>query len=101
MRDTSIVLMDEATANIDYKQDIKIQSMIQEVFKNKTVVTIAHRINTIIDSDQIIVLREGQIVEQGKYQQLIENQRVFYELYQKQVENQADISSSVIHNKYD
>lgn len=66
-----ILLMDEATANIDYKTDDLIQQLIRKEFENTTVLTIAHRINTIIDYDKIIVLEKGELIEQGKPEDLI------------------------------
>ena len=58
-----ILLMDEATSNIDTKTDALIQKLIREKFQNSTVMTIAHRLNTIIDYDKILFLKEGKIAE--------------------------------------
>lgn len=60
-----ILLMDEATANIDTKTDSIIQSLIRSKFRESSVMTIAHRLNTIIDYDKILFLKDGLIVEQG------------------------------------
>lgn len=57
--------MDEATSNIDTKTDALIQKLIREKFQNSTVMTIAHRLNTIIDYDKILFLKEGKIAEDG------------------------------------
>lgn len=63
--------MDEATANIDVKTEETIQTLIQEEFKNSTVITIAHRLNTIIHSDRVLVLEMGEIVEYSDPQTLM------------------------------
>lgn len=76
--------MDEATANIDYKTDELIQKAIREVMKESTVITIAHRIKTILHYDKILVLNYGEAIEFDTPNNLIENKEsLFYELYSK------------------
>ncbi|KAE9386607.1 P-loop containing nucleoside triphosphate hydrolase protein [Gymnopus androsaceus JB14] len=73
LRKNKIVILDEATANLDMETDRKIQQIIRSALKNVTVITIAHRIHTITDYDQIIVLNQGKIVEAGKPEDLLQN----------------------------
>ncbi|KAJ1310438.1 hypothetical protein OPQ81_007171 [Rhizoctonia solani] len=73
VRDTRIVLMDEATASVDYKTDRNIQLTIQEEFKNKTLLCIAHRLQTIIGYDKICVIDGGRVVEFDSPAKLFEN----------------------------
>lgn len=61
LRKSKILIMDEATANVDYETDGYIQQAIQEGFKNSTVLTIAHRINTILTYDRVLVLKQGKV----------------------------------------
>ncbi len=76
--------MDEATANIDYKTDELIQNAIKEVMKESTVITIAHRIKTILNYDRIVVLNYGEVEEYDSPENLISNKNsLFYELYSK------------------
>ena len=84
IRKTKIVVMDEATANIDMKTEEKIQKALQYVLNNSTVITVAHRIKTIINYDKILVLDNGNIVEFDTPQNLLKNEKsLFFELYSK------------------
>ncbi|CAE7200833.1 unnamed protein product [Rhizoctonia solani] len=79
VRDTKIVLMDEATASVDYKTDRNIQLTIQEEFKNKTLLCIAHRLQTIIGYDKICVIDNGRVAEFDTPAKLFENKdSIFY-----------------------
>lgn len=71
LRKTSIVILDEATANIDMLTEEKIQKLIDSAFTNSTMLTIAHRLNTIIKSDKILVLSFGKVQEYGSPQELM------------------------------
>ena len=84
LRKTKIVVMDEATANIDMKTEEKIQKALQYVLNDSTVITVAHRIKTIIDYDKILVLDNGKIIEFDTPQNLLKQEKsLFYELYSK------------------
>mmetsp|Transcript_15229 Transcript_15229/g.15104 ORF Transcript_15229/g.15104 Transcript_15229/m.15104 type:complete len:276 (-) Transcript_15229:19-846(-) len=81
LRKSKIVLMDEATANIDIKTEQAIQKLIHDKFKDATVITIAHRLNTIIQSDKVLVLDKGQVAEYDNPQTLLEDpSSMFYSL---------------------
>ncbi|TBU48077.1 P-loop containing nucleoside triphosphate hydrolase protein [Dichomitus squalens] len=74
LRKNKIVLLDEATGNLDVETDKAVQETIRAAFKEYTVVTVAHRIGTIVDYDQVAVLDAGRVVEIGKPSQLLENE---------------------------
>merc|ERR1712166_539239 len=71
LRPTSILILDEATANVDKTTDAVIQSVIRERFVDCTVITIAHRLDTVIDSDMIVVMDAGRVVESGAPEELL------------------------------
>ena len=74
LKRSKIIIMDEATANVDYKTDQLIQDTIHTKSKHCTVITIAHRLNTIIDYDRIVVLENGKVVEYDKPEILLQNE---------------------------
>ena len=90
LRKSKVILMDEATASIDSETDMKIQSTIRTQFTESTVITIAHRIHTIIDSDRVLVLDLGEVKEYDQPGVLLENPKsLFSQLVEKskEVEN--------------
>ena len=83
LKKTKILLMDEATANIDYRTEAALKKNIHEDMEESTVITIAHRIKTIINYDKILVLKEGEIEEFDTPENLIAKKGLFYELYKE------------------
>lgn len=81
LKDAPIVLLDEATASLDADNELEIRKGIKKLTLNKTVIVIAHRLNTIKDADQIIVLNEGHIEEKGSHRELINNKKRYYNMY--------------------
>ena len=77
---SKIIVMDEATANVDFKTDNLIQEVIRHKFKDSTVLTIAHRLNTVMDYDKVLILDGGRMVEFDKPEILIQNGGIFAEL---------------------
>ena len=82
LKNPVILLMDEATSSLDKNNEIEIQKSLDKLANKKTSITIAHRLNTIENSDMIFVLEGGEIVEKGKHQDLMELKKVYYNLYQ-------------------
>ncbi|SHL57490.1 ABC transporter ATP-binding protein [Myroides odoratimimus] len=84
LRKAPIVLLDEATASLDPENEIYIQQAIQELVKTKTVIVIAHKLATIQNADQIIVLEKGQILEQGTHSSLLDKKGKYFNMCQIQ-----------------
>jgi len=81
LKNAKILLMDEATASVDMETDSLIQKTIREKFENMTVITIAHRINTIMDSNRVIVLSQGKIAEfDNPHSLVLDSHSMFYDL---------------------
>ena len=72
LKDAPVIILDEATAFADPENETQIQAALKELTKGKTVIMIAHRLSTIQDADQILVMKTGQLVEQGSHQELLE-----------------------------
>lgn len=80
LKDADIIIFDEATANIDPENEDKLKEAIESLTKNKTVIMIAHRLKTIRNADQILVLKDGEIVERGNHEELIKNNGLYSDL---------------------
>jgi ABC-type multidrug transport system fused ATPase/permease subunit len=84
LRQPQILLMDEPTSALDAKTEAQLQSELESVFKDKTVIVVAHRLATIRNADRIIVVKNGTIAEIGTHEELMHNQSVYYQLYTEQ-----------------
>ncbi|MBI0121628.1 ABC transporter ATP-binding protein [Lactobacillus sp. M0398] len=79
--DPKILVLDEATANVDTETETLIQQGLKRLRKGRTTLAIAHRLSTIVDADQIIVLNDGKIVERGNHEKLLSQKGYYYNLY--------------------
>jgi ATP-binding cassette subfamily B protein len=87
LKDPAILILDEATAAMDTKTERKIQSALAEITKDRTTITIAHRLSTLRDADKLIVIEDGKLVEEGTSETLLAKEDgVYRKLYQLQLE---------------
>ena len=84
--DSNMLILDEATSNVDTQTERLIQKAMLKLMKGKTCFVIAHRLSTIQNADLILVMRDGNVVEQGTHKNLMERQGFYYELYRSQYE---------------
>jgi ATP-binding cassette subfamily B protein len=84
--DPTILILDEATSSVDTHTEVLIQKAMDNLMKGRTSFVIAHRLSTIRNADLILVMRDGDIVEQGKHEELLERQGFYAELYNSQFE---------------
>ena len=83
IKDAPIIILDEATANVDPENEEALMQAIQSLTRDKTIIMIAHRLKTVEHADQILVLDQGRIVEQGKHQDLLAKQGIYSKFIQE------------------
>ena len=83
------MILDEATSSVDTRTEVRIQKGLGHLMEGRTSFIIAHRLSTIRDADLILVLNDGDVVEQGTHEQLLEKQGFYYQLYNAQFDNSA------------
>ncbi len=84
--DAKMLILDEATSNVDTRTEVKIQKAMRKLMEEKTCFVIAHRLSTIQGADNILVVDQGNVVEQGSHQELMNQKGFYYRLYQSQFE---------------
>lgn len=89
LANSRILILDEATASVDTQTERAIQSSIDKLVEGRTTISIAHRLSTLKNADDLIVIEDGRIVERGTGPQLLEKKGVYYKLYQLQTKSLA------------
>jgi len=84
LKSPAVVILDEATAHLDSENEALVQAALQSALKGRTSIVIAHRLSTVRDADQILVLEKGQIVERGKHDELVARAGLYADLYNRQ-----------------
>ena len=96
LKKSKVICIDEATASVDLETDKLLQKTIREEFAHSTVITIAHRMNTIVDSDRVLVMGAGRVVEFASPNQLLADPRSeFYALVHRNTSSSSNIDTSV------
>ena len=85
LKNSSIILLDEATSSLDAESQSKVKYAIDNLVKNRTTIVIAHRLSTIKNADKIIVLSEGNLVAEGTHEELIQKSEVYQKLYNQEI----------------
>lgn len=95
LKNPRIVVFDEATASLDVRSERAIQANLKSAFRGKKItrIVLAHRLSTIVDSDEIIVLKDGVIIEQGTHEQLLKLGGEYQSMWSKQISSSADTSN--------
>ena len=85
LKDSKIILLDEATSSLDAETENKIQKAINYLTKGRTTLVIAHRLSTILNSDKIYVIENGEVLDKGNHNELINNSKIYKNFYEKQL----------------
>jgi len=85
IKKSPIILLDEATSSLDAETESKIQDALKILTKNKTTIVIAHRLSTVLNSDQIYIIESGNVVANGKHDELLNNSELYKNFYEKQI----------------
>lgn len=91
-----ILILDEATSSVDTRTERLIQTAFDQLLKGRTAFVIAHRLSTIRNADQILVLKDGQIIERGKHDELLAKKGFYYDLYMSQFKKQEEIEEALV-----
>ena len=89
LADNKILILDEATSSVDTRTEMQIQKAMDNLMKGRTSFVIAHRLSTIKDADLILVMKDGDIIEQGNHKELLAKKGFYADLYNSQFENKA------------
>lgn len=95
LRDRKILVLDEASSSLDVATDATIQKVLREAFAGRTIIAIAHRLHTLKDFDQIVVLANGQVIEDGRPQDLLANPNGPFSLLYRGEGQSEDVASSL------
>ena len=77
MKDAPIIILDEATANVDPENETELTKAIEELTRDKTIIMIAHRLKTVRHADQIVVVSDGKIIQKGRHDELIKQNGIY------------------------
>jgi ATP-binding cassette subfamily B protein len=94
LADPRILILDEATSSVDTRTERLIQKALEELLRGRTSFVIAHRLSTIRHANQVLAVRDGQIVERGTHEQLLAARGFYYELYMSQFRRDVDFSEA-------
>jgi subfamily B ATP-binding cassette protein MsbA len=90
IKDAPILLLDEATSALDTESERHVQAALQALTKERTTLVIAHRLSTIQHADMILVVKDGELIEQGRHQELMQRQGDYYQLCRQQFSDQME-----------
>jgi ATP-binding cassette, subfamily B, bacterial len=88
VRDPAILILDEATSALDYATEAALNNTLLRIAQNRTVISVTHRLNSVVGADHIVVLKQGRVLESGTHDQLLDGKRTYAKLWRKQREKE-------------
>ncbi|MCY4616868.1 MAG: ATP-binding cassette domain-containing protein, partial [Chloroflexi bacterium] len=95
LRDPRVLILDDSTASVDMRTEYEIHEALQALMENRTTFVIAQRLRTVKAADQIIVLRDGEIVEHGRHEELLAEDGFYRQIYDLELRDQEEASASL------
>ncbi len=95
LADPRILILDEATSSVDTRTERLIQKALKKLLSGRTSFVVAHRLSTIRNADVILVIKDGEIVEHGKHDELLGKKGFYYDLYMSQFKKQEEIEAAI------
>ena len=97
LRDPRILILDDSTSSVDTETESQIRSALQILMRNRTTFIIAHRIQSIMTADLILVMENGRIIQQGTHNDLIEDEGIYREIFNMQTRIETELSEELSH----
>ena len=101
LKNPRILILDEATSNIDSESEVLIQEVMRRLARGRTTIVIAHRLSTIMDADRIVVLVDGRIAEMGTHESLLQRRGAYAKLYEAQLKPQITVTGQQVRAWYE
>ena len=90
LKDPPILILDEATSALDSRTEAEIQTTLQSIERGRTTIVIAHRLSTVVDADEIVVLEAGRVAERGTHAELLRKGGLYAEMWNRQAQERAE-----------
>jgi len=90
LRNPRILILDEATSSLDNESESLVQEALERLMRDRTTIVIAHRLSTVQNADKIVVIEKGQVIEQGRHEELLEREGAYYRLYTRKFQVEAE-----------
>jgi ATP-binding cassette subfamily B protein len=95
LKDPRILILDDSTSSVDFETEALIRQALNRLMEGRTTFIIAHRIQSVMDADQILVMEHGRIVQRGKHEELVEQDGIYRRIYRAQTRMEAELEEEL------